>query len=143
MAVRAIPGEFAVEADEVEARFGGVIESGHIEATKVLVTPLVFGVTHGAIARGDLAVNPLFGLYAKRNLVVTNEAAVAIDVEIGVVAVVATFRILEALVRKAEVTGHEIDFFVLGEKRRRTYGQNPRHQNRLSEQQNSDRDLLV
>ena len=115
MTVRTFTGELAVVTRDGESRLTGVIEVLPIERPQISIPPLVFDMADGTITHGDLSMEALLCGHPSGDLIVTDQAPVAIDVEVVVMAVVAAVGIFEAFVSEAQPPGHEIDLFFLRE----------------------------
>ena len=83
----------------------------------------MFGVAHCTVVHRDLAMDSLFSGDALCDLVVADQAPVAVDVEIEVVAAVAALGIFKTLVGETEETRHVVDTEFLTDRGNRAKGQ--------------------
>lgn len=104
---------------EGEPGLFAVIEGLPIDGPEIRVASLMLGVADGAVGDARFPVDALFGSDPFADPIVAHETAVAVDVEVGVVAVFAAVGVFKTLVGETEVPGHETDFIFLGERRDR------------------------
>lgn len=100
-----------------------MIEVRRVDKSQIRVAPLMFGVAHCTVVHRDLAMDSLFGGDAPCDLFVADQAPVAVDVEIEVVAAVAALGIFKTLVGEIEETRHVVDTEFLTDRGNRAKGQ--------------------
>jgi hypothetical protein len=141
--VRTVTGEFAVEPSEGESGLFGVIEVRRVNGSQIRVPPMVFGMACRAVVHRDFSMGPLFGGDAPRDLIVAHETPVAVDVEVGIVTVVAAVGIFKTLVGETEETGHVIDTEFLTDRGNRAKGQHESQKNGPESPQSISPDMKI
>ena len=102
--LRAVAAEISVKSVQDKTGLGAVVKGLTVEGQHLCVPATVLGVADRAVVYRDLGVEPPLRLHPRRDGVVTDQTALALDLVVVVVTVIAAVGIVEARMSLAEQT---------------------------------------